>query len=102
MSRVAFTRFCRQIHQSARIWVGLGWVGGDQANLGNARIFIAPITKAPPLVDMVILEGWSTPNFLPGLIRTDFYELSLSHGVICFWMNFCFDPFFDQFWPKIV
>ena len=34
MSRVAFTRFCREIHQSARIGVR----GGGQASFGNARI----------------------------------------------------------------
>ena len=47
MSRVAFTRFCRQIHQSARIGLGGGM---GQANLGNARILTAPIPEAPPLL----------------------------------------------------
>ena len=40
MSQVAFARFCCQIHQSAR--------GGDQSNLGNARILRAPIPITPP------------------------------------------------------
>ena len=45
MSRVAFTRFCRQIHHSAKIRVR----EGGQADLGNAKIFTAPVTAFPPL-----------------------------------------------------
>ena len=46
ISRVAFTRFWRQIHQSARIG-GRGG-GGGQANLFNARILRAFCTSTPP------------------------------------------------------
>ena len=47
--QVVFTRFCCQIHQSARI----GWQGGGQANLGNARILRASVTATPPLERLV-------------------------------------------------
>ena len=48
MLRVPFTRFCLQIHQSARIGVR---GGGGQANLGNARIVKALSSATPPLPD---------------------------------------------------
>ena len=46
-SLLSFTRFCRQIHQSAKI--GVWGMGGGQTNLGNAKIFRDYVTAIPPL-----------------------------------------------------
>ena len=40
--------FCRQIHQSAKIWGR-----GGRANLGNARILRAFVTATPPLLQQL-------------------------------------------------
>ena len=49
MSRVTFTRFCRQIHQSVTFGVSGGVGGWGQANLGNAKILRAYGMVTPPI-----------------------------------------------------
>ena len=86
MSRVAFTRFCRQIHQSARIGVR-GGGGGVQANLGNARIFTAPITEAPPLWVKIIVDLCTCILGKPLINHQCQWSIWEKHSMVMVWLR---------------